>query len=76
MESYRVLGEHVHVCLFLDFHEGAKLKSRLITAAGLDGASGDAERERVNFAFIDASLVRWSSQSIAKLFVLIPLCPC
>lgn len=75
MESYRVLGEHVHVCLFLDFHDGAKLKARLITAAGLDGASGDAERERVNFAFIDASLVRWSSWSIAELlfFILLSL---
>lgn len=57
MESYSLLSERVHLCLYLNIYDGAALKSRLISAGGLPGASGKAERERVNFAFVDASMV-------------------
>lgn len=66
METYSVLGERVHVCLFLDFDSSSELRSRLINAASLTGDYGSAEREWVNFAFIDASLVRSVSAVMRK----------
>ncbi|KAF8306236.1 hypothetical protein DL93DRAFT_2042337, partial [Clavulina sp. PMI_390] len=47
----------IHICLFADIQGGAELKGRLIRAATLEGESGIAERERVNFAFINAALI-------------------
>ena len=48
----------VHLALFPSITSGASLRERLIAAASLPAsAEGDAEREQVNFAFIDASMV-------------------
>ena len=48
----------VHVALFTDVKNSADIRSRIVRASQLEGADGDAEREAVNFAFIDARLVR------------------
>lgn len=47
----------VHFALFTDVANTPQLRARLIRAAGLAGAEGEAEREAVNFAFVDARLV-------------------
>jgi hypothetical protein len=48
----------VHIALFKDVKNAAELRSRIVQAATLVGTSGDAAREMVNFAFVDARLVR------------------
>ena len=47
----------VYVALVTEVANAAQLRARLVKAATMDGAEGDAEREAVNFAFIDARLV-------------------
>jgi EKC/KEOPS complex subunit CGI121/TPRKB len=47
----------VYVALFENVSNSAAIRSRIIQAARILGVEGDAEREAVNFAFIDARLV-------------------
>ncbi|KDN53200.1 CGI-121-domain-containing protein [Tilletiaria anomala UBC 951] len=50
--------QDVHIALFRSITCGAKLRQRLISAAAMPAdAAGDAEREAVNFAFIDAAMI-------------------
>jgi EKC/KEOPS complex subunit CGI121/TPRKB len=53
----------VHVALFVNVTNAAKLRSRIIRASTLQGAQGEAEREAVNFAFVDARLVCYQRRS-------------
>ncbi|EIW62280.1 CGI-121-domain-containing protein [Trametes versicolor FP-101664 SS1] len=46
-----------HVALYADVQNSAALRSRIVRASQLEGAEGDAEREAVNFAFIEARLI-------------------
>ena len=48
---------NIYVALFTDVSDAAHLRARLIKAATMDGPEGEAEREAVNFAFVDARLV-------------------
>lgn len=48
----------VHVALFKNVKNAAQLRTRIVQAATLDGPDGDAERAAVNFAFVEAKLVR------------------
>jgi len=48
----------VHIALFRDVTNAAALKLRIIAASTAEGSYGEKEREAVNFAFIDARLVR------------------
>ena len=48
----------VHVALYTKVSNSAEIRSRIVRAAQLDGPDGEAERKAVNFAFIDARLVR------------------
>jgi len=48
----------VYLSLFRKVSNAADLKARIIAASIADGENGEKERERVNFAFIDARLVR------------------
>jgi len=48
----------VYVALFRGVSNSAALKSRIVAAATAEGDHGDKEREAVNFAFVDARLVR------------------
>ncbi|KAI0333470.1 CGI-121-domain-containing protein [Cubamyces sp. BRFM 1775] len=47
----------VHVALFTNVTNSAALRSRIVRASQLEGPEGNAEREAVNFAFIDARLI-------------------
>ena len=47
-----------HVTLFKHVTNAANLRSRIVRASTLEGIEGDMEREAVNFAFVDARLVR------------------
>ncbi|KAI0637580.1 CGI-121-domain-containing protein [Trametes polyzona] len=47
----------VHIALYENVSNSAALRSRIVRASTLEGAEGDAEREAVNFAFIDAQLI-------------------
>lgn len=60
MESfdYPQFSSTVHLALFNHVTNAAKLKARIVRASTLEGAEGQAEREAVNFAFVDARLVR------------------
>lgn len=50
-------GSTAHYALFT-IANAAALRTRLVAASQLPSdAEGDAERERLNFAFIDASMV-------------------
>jgi EKC/KEOPS complex subunit CGI121/TPRKB len=57
----------VYVGLFKDITNAAELRARIVAAATMDGAAGDAAREEVNFAFIDARLVRVAVSSVCGL---------
>lgn len=52
---------HVHVALFNNVSNAALIRQRIVRASQLEGPEGDQEREAVNFAFIDARLVRSST---------------
>ncbi|GAA5855677.1 hypothetical protein JCM8547_001641 [Rhodosporidiobolus lusitaniae] len=59
MESYPLphLSTTVHLALFTPLTDAAALRSRLIAASTLpQDAAGDADREAVNFAFVDAKM--------------------
>jgi EKC/KEOPS complex subunit CGI121/TPRKB len=60
MESfdYPQFSSTVHVALFNHVANAAKLRARIVRASTLEGTEGQAEREAVNFAFVDARLVR------------------
>jgi EKC/KEOPS complex subunit CGI121/TPRKB len=60
MESfdYPQFSSTVHVALFKHVTNAAKLKARTLRASTLEGTEGQMEREAVNFAFVDARLVR------------------
>ncbi len=60
MESfaYPHFSSIAHVALFDYVTNAAELRARIVRASILEGDEGDAEREAVNFAFIDARLVR------------------
>jgi EKC/KEOPS complex subunit CGI121/TPRKB len=60
MESfaYPHFSSRAHVALFNCVTNAAELRARIVRASTLEGDEGDAEREAVNFAFIDARLVR------------------
>jgi EKC/KEOPS complex subunit CGI121/TPRKB len=59
MQSVTYVGlPQVHICLFTAVQNAATLQSRLKTAATATGAQGEVERETMNFAFVNAALVR------------------
>jgi hypothetical protein len=59
MQSVTYTGlPRVHICLFTSVENAASLRSHLTTAAATTGAQGEVEREAVNFAFINAAVVR------------------
>ena len=59
MESfaYPHFSSIAHVALFNRVTNAAELRARIVRASSLEGDDGDAEREAVNFAFVDARLV-------------------
>ena len=52
---------YAYIALFRNVSNSEKLKNRIVSASVTEGELGDAEREAVNFAFIDARLVSQSS---------------
>lgn len=46
-----------HVALFLNVQNASHLKRQIISAAPMEGEAGEAAREQVNYAFIDARFV-------------------
>ncbi|KAI0077604.1 CGI-121-domain-containing protein [Panus rudis PR-1116 ss-1] len=50
-------SSYVHVALFTNVTNASELRDRLVKAASMAGPEGVAEREAVDFAFIDATLV-------------------
>lgn len=56
--AYPHFSSTVHVALFVHVTNAAELRARIIRASTLEGVEGEAEREAVNFAFVDALLVR------------------
>jgi len=68
MESfdYPQFSSTVHVALFNHVANAAKLKARIVRASTLEGTEGQVEREAVNFAFVDARLVRHKSRSSSR----------
>ncbi len=63
METFQVEGfpadsATVHVAFFRLVENSGALRTRLISAASASGPESDAERDALDFAFIDADLVR------------------
>jgi EKC/KEOPS complex subunit CGI121/TPRKB len=60
MESfdYPQFSSTVHLALFNHVTNAAKLKARIVCASTSEGTEGQIEREAVNFAFVNARLVR------------------
>lgn len=48
----------VHVALFANVTNAPAIRARIVKAATMQGPEGDAERELINFAFVEAKLVR------------------
>ncbi|KAI9466554.1 CGI-121-domain-containing protein [Lactarius psammicola] len=59
MESfaYPHFSSIAHIALFNRVTNAVELRTRIVRASNLEGDEGDAEREAVNFAFVDARLV-------------------
>ncbi|KAG6865382.1 hypothetical protein C0991_003085 [Blastosporella zonata] len=59
MEAYSFTGSRsvVHVALYTHVTNAAEVRKRIIAAANVAGAEGDALRDAVNFAYIDARLI-------------------
>ncbi|KAI0640525.1 CGI-121-domain-containing protein [Trametes meyenii] len=47
----------VHVALYTNVSNAVALRNRIVRASQLEGPEGDAERDAINFAFIDARLI-------------------
>ena len=56
--AYPHFSSTVQVALFKHVTNAANLRARIVRASTLEGGQGDVEREAVNFAFVDARLVR------------------
>ena len=48
------------ICLFTDVKNGPEIRRKIIEAATCQGEEGEALRDAVNFAFVDAKLVSGS----------------
>ncbi|CAL1709317.1 unnamed protein product [Somion occarium] len=48
---------NVHIALFTNVTNATELRNRLVQASTMSGPEGDAERQAVDFAFIDATLI-------------------
>ena len=48
------------VCLFADIKNGPEIRKKIVGAATCQGEEGEALRDAVNFAFVDARLVSGS----------------
>ncbi|KAI6099057.1 kinase binding protein CGI-121-domain-containing protein [Pisolithus sp. B1] len=59
METYRYpqFDAVVYAAKFKDVKNAEALRSRIVKAASLDGAEGEAERDAINFAFVEAKLI-------------------
>ena len=53
---------YAHIALFRNVSSSEKLKNRLVSASSTEGELGDKEREAINYAFINARLVSYSSR--------------
>jgi len=60
-QCFKPSRSRVHVALFRNVSNSANIKNRIIAASTAEGDEGEKEREAVNFAFIDARLVRLGS---------------
>jgi len=45
------------ICLFTDVKNGPEIRKKIVEAATCRGEEGEALRDAVNFAFVDARLV-------------------
>lgn len=59
METYRYpqFDVVVYAAKFKEVKNAEALRSRIVKAASLDGAEGEAERDALNFAFVEAKLI-------------------
>jgi len=62
MESYNLPHfpvEHssIHLAFFKNVTNSADLRKRLVAAASMEGPEGDAERDVLDYAFIEANMV-------------------
>ena len=48
------------ICLFIDVKNGPEIRKKIVEAATCQGEEGEALRDAVNFAFVDARLVSGS----------------
>ena len=79
MESYNYTqfpddASNVHVALFTNVTNAADLRNRLVQASTMPGESGEAERQAVDFAFVDATLVGISCFTVTFQSILCELC--
>lgn len=55
--NYPQFGLQAAICLFTDVKNGPEIRNKIVEAATCNGEDGEALRDAVNFAFIDARLV-------------------
>jgi EKC/KEOPS complex subunit CGI121/TPRKB len=77
MESYNLPHfpvEHssIHLAFFKNVTNSADLRKRLVAAATMEGSEGDAERDVLDYAFIEANMVSlgWCLSWVAKLIAI------
>jgi EKC/KEOPS complex subunit CGI121/TPRKB len=51
----------IHIALFNNVSNSSGIRKKLIEASTMEGSEGDAARDKVDFGFVDASLVRLPS---------------
>ncbi|KDQ65139.1 hypothetical protein JAAARDRAFT_28791 [Jaapia argillacea MUCL 33604] len=59
MDSYQLpqFNRDIHIALLKNVSNASQIRSRIIIAASIPSPQGDAEREAINFAFIDPRLL-------------------
>ena len=55
--DYRQFGLQAAIWLFTDVKNGPEIRKKIVEAAACQGEEGEALRDAVNFAFVDARLV-------------------
>ena len=66
--DYPQFGLQAAICLFTDVKNGPEIRKKIIEAATGQGEEGDALRDAVNFAFVDARLVSRSHPAAHPFF--------
>lgn len=57
LSQYSLSYSSIHLALFHNVTNSAELRKRLVAASTMEGLEGDRERDRLDYAFVEADMV-------------------